>query len=165
MSNRAKGNHSAAISAYWSTSTIDGILSSADMKLHVGVIEYFFKHSATIATDTGKKVISHVFACVEWYEVHPRESWFHPSILVVSTDKQLNGPSSFLPLSRILSHCALVNAEVNFDYGSDSVVIALSVKLVSSISALQCPALKVYSNMICAAALGSPNLNHVQELT
>jgi len=64
LSNRAKGNHSAAISAYWSTSTIDGILSSTDMKLHVGVIEYFFKHSATIATDTSKKVISHVFACV-----------------------------------------------------------------------------------------------------
>ena len=83
----------------------------------IGVIEYFFKHSAMIATDSGKKVISHVFACVEWYEVHPRENWFYPSILVVSI--------SFRPLSRILSRCALVNAEVNFNYGSDSVVIAL----------------------------------------
>jgi len=105
LSNRAKGHHSAAISAYWSTSTIDGILSSADMKLHVGVIEYFFKHSATTATDIGKKVIYHVLACVEWYEVQP---WFHPSILVVSTDKQLNGPSIFLPPNRIRTKTSLL---------------------------------------------------------
>jgi len=41
LTNRAKVNHSAAISAYWSTSITDGILSSVEMKFHVGVIEYF----------------------------------------------------------------------------------------------------------------------------
>ena len=110
MANRAKGNHSAAISAYWSTSydDADGILSSATVKLHVGMVEYFFKHSVTTTIGSNEKVVTHVFAYAEWFEVHPRENWFHPSIIVVSTEKQIGGPSRFLPMSRILSHCALV---------------------------------------------------------
>lgn len=66
-----------------------------------------------------------MFAFVHWYKVHPRATWFHPRLIVVSTDMVMNGPAVFLPISRIYAPCALISDDVHFDYGVDHVPIAI----------------------------------------
>jgi len=43
----------------------------------------------------------------------------------VSTEKQICGPSRFLPFSKILSCCALVKDKIKLDYGYDSVILVI----------------------------------------
>ena len=72
-----------------------------------------------------KRQVPHMFAFVHWYKVHPRATWFHQSIIVVSQDMVVNGPAVFLPVSRIFAPCAIISDEVHFDYGVDHVPIAI----------------------------------------
>lgn len=126
LSAKARGNHSSAICAYWAG--INGnVLATCD-HLRVGVIQYFIRHYISVPTSnsgTQFKKLSHIFARVHWYQTHLREDWYHPRVLVSSPDMDITGPSSFLPISRIFSTCALTSKTVKFDYGEDNVVIAV----------------------------------------
>ena len=122
-SKSAKGKHSAAVCAYWPR--LGGSISTTCDQLYVGIVQYFFKHSVKL-TKSGSlnfEKVNHIFANVHWYRLHPRENWFHPRIIVVSTDFDDFGPANFIPLSRCFAQCAVARATVKFDYGEDNVLI------------------------------------------
>lgn len=94
--------------------------------LHVGVIQYFIRHTVNIPTSASKsKGIVHIFARVHWYRKHWRENWFHQRALVVQPEMNIGGPATFLPISRVFSRCALIKKIVQFDCGEENVVVAI----------------------------------------
>lgn len=120
----ARGNHSSGICAYWAG--INGKILTTCEHLRVGIIQYFIRHTISVSTsETQFKRISHIFARVHWYRTHPRESWYHHRILVVSQDTESFGPATFLPMSRVFSSCALIHKTVMFDFGEDNIVVAV----------------------------------------
>ena len=117
-SRKMRGKQSAAICAYWPA--VCGGLTASCNELRVGIVNYFFKHMIVLQEET-----THVFANVSWYRTHPRERHFNnPNIIVISPDFENTGPSSFLPLSRVYSRCAIISDSIKFDFGYDNVIIA-----------------------------------------
>ena len=124
ISVKSKESNSSAISAYWAG--IRGNISFSNYYLRVGVVQYFFRHTISIPTSTTQtKRVSHIFAHIHWYRRHCKELWFHHRALVVQPDMDISGPATFLLISRVFSHCALISKTVQFDYGEDKVVIAI----------------------------------------
>lgn len=122
LSKHAKGSHSSAVCAYWPA--VGGGVSPVCDQLRVGVIQHFIRHTVQLNSSSQQCVATHIFALVHWHRVHPREKWFHPRILVISSDMLMNGPAVFLPLSRIFAPCAIISDKIKFDYGDDDVLIS-----------------------------------------
>ena len=102
LSKSSKGNQSAVVCAYWPGT--GGTVSPSCDTLRVGVVQHFIKHTIEIEVSSQeKRKVSHMFAFVYWYKVHPRANWFHPRIIVISPDMIMNGPAVFLPISRIFA--------------------------------------------------------------
>ncbi len=123
VSKRVKGKYSAVVDAYWAA--IDGSIAQSCSQLRVGVIQNFIRHTISLNANNSakRKKLTHIFAKVHWYRIHPKENWFHPRVLV-SPDMQMAGAAAFLPISRILARCGVIADTVMFDYGNDSVVIS-----------------------------------------
>ena len=117
LSDRARGNHSAVICAYWSFT--EGYISSEE--LHFEKIYCFFRHS--IVYDSKK--VAHIFARVHWFKSHPKKNWFNHHLAVIDSDLQNSGPVTFMPISRVFGQCAIVANKIKFDYGYDSVCVAM----------------------------------------
>ena len=119
---KSKGSHSSAICACWAG--IRGNILQKNDYLRVGVVQYFFRHTISIPTSTTQcKRVTHFFACVYWYRMHWRETWFHHRAPVVQPDMDMCGPATFLPISRVFSRCALTSKTVQFYYGEDKVQV------------------------------------------
>lgn len=54
-------------------------------------------------------------AKVKWYEDHPRKNWLGNSIILSATLFDTESESSFVPVSRIMSRCAIVAQSLRFD--------------------------------------------------
>ena len=116
LSNRARENHSSVIGAFWS------LIDDCEEELNFGTIDYFFRH--TICCDSKK--ITHIFAKVHWFKPHLQADWFtSPHITVLDTDFVNTGPVIFMPLSRVYSQCAIVYERIKFNFGYDSVCVAV----------------------------------------
>ena len=104
------GLNAAVVCAYW-TGTGGAVSPPCDV-LRVGVVQHFVKHTVEIVSSSQeKRTVTHLFAFLHWYRVHPRATWFHPHIIVASLDMVTNGPAVFLP------PCALIVDDADFDYG------------------------------------------------
>ena len=124
LSKGSKGSHSALVCAYWPR--IGGTVSQSCEILRVGVVQHFLRHTVEIESSSHETTkVAHMFAFVHWYRVHPRATWFHPRIIVVSPDMIMNGPAVFLPISRIYAPCAMILDDVHFDYGVDHVPVVV----------------------------------------
>ena len=55
---------------------------------------------------------------------HPRRDFIHPSVVVCATTCD-SASVEFIPVSRIAGRAAIVKTSFRFDYGEDSVVIAV----------------------------------------
>ena len=115
VSQKSKGNHSSAVCATWAGA--GGNLTTDNAILRVGLVQYFIRHTIRLPVSASERV--------SWFKTHPRENWFHHHALVVSKDMSDSGPSGFLPVSRIRSRCALIEKDVKFDYGEDSVNVVI----------------------------------------
>ena len=122
---RSRGRHSSAVCAYWPA--VGGRISLTCDQLRVGIIQYFVRHTVSLCSPDSHSQQSktHLFAFVFWYQTHPRERWFHPRIRVLSPDMVMNGPATFLPISRTHGSCTLISERVKFDYGEDYVVVSV----------------------------------------
>ena len=67
--------------------------------------------------------ISHLFARVHWFEKHPCQEVLPYPLKVFATLTKNGGSSTFLPLSRIMSRCAVCDTSVKFDFGTDHVLL------------------------------------------
>ena len=122
---RSRSHKSTCIMAIW-PNCIGKIIShdhnclSEDVR--TGLIEYFVLHNPTI---DGIDDETFNFAKVKWYDDHPRKFWFKNSVVVSSTLFIEESEASFLPLSRIMSNCAIVEQSTQFDYGIDKVNVCI----------------------------------------
>ena len=124
VSSKSKGNHSSAVCANWAG--VGGNLATTNAVVRVGLIQSFIRHTIRFpVSPTESKKLVHMFARVFWYKSHPRENWFHHRALVLSPDMNSYGPATFLPISRIRCRCGIANKTVKFDYGKDTVNIAI----------------------------------------
>ena len=78
-----------------------GSLIANRNELRVGIVQYFIKHPISVIdiATRAKRVVNHIFANVQWFYKHPRESWYPSPALVVSTDIDSCCPASFIRLS------------------------------------------------------------------
>ena len=128
-SEKCKGSMSSCVSAFWAG--IAGRLTMNTEQLRIGVVKYFFVHDISLLSqvDTTKRnKVTHIFAKVRWFRTHPRETWLSSPLLVVNEDFDVLGPSTFIPVSRIQSRCAIAYDKIQFDFGEDSVFIVSPLK-------------------------------------
>lgn len=124
-SEKCKGSVSSYVSAFWAN--IGGRIDPNTEQLQIGLVKYYFIHDLTLlsSTDATKRCrVRHVFAKMNWLRTHPREAYLPSPLFIVNSDFETSGPATFLPVSRILSRCAVAHDTIEFDYGEDSVIIA-----------------------------------------
>ena len=112
-SEKCKGSTSSCISAFGAG--IAGRLCTNTKQMRIGVVNYFFIHDISLSssTDAGKRCkASYIFAKICWFRTHP-----HETLLPSPLDFDALGPSTFMPLSRIQSRCAVAYDKVQFTYG------------------------------------------------
>jgi hypothetical protein len=122
-SNKSRSHSSSAIMALWTG--LNGRIiqrSCTEEDIRTGQVEYFVLHVPDITTVPKQP---HLFAKVKWFEDHPRKNWFSNSIIVSATLYDTESESSFVPVSRIMSRCAIVQQSVKFDFGEDHVNICI----------------------------------------
>ena len=90
--------------------------------MRVGLVEYFISHTPTIA---GIPDQPHILAKVKWFQDHPRKNMLKNSIILSATLFDTESKASFIPVSRIMSRCAIIKQTLRFDYGSDIVNVCM----------------------------------------
>lgn len=133
-STRARTTQSSVILALWPY--LSGILNSrlpCKQDIRVGIIENFLLHTPKIkkASQDGDSQVSqvaHLIACVKWYQDHPQKFFFGNGIVLSATVTECTSSASFMPVSRILSRCAFIKTTIQFEYGEDTVCIAIPVR-------------------------------------
>ena len=64
-----------------------------------------------------------LLAHIKWFEDHPYKDIYIPTLFVSATTFVQESCVSFISISRIAGHCALVETCVKFDYGDDKVIV------------------------------------------
>ena len=120
---KSRSQRSCVTMAIWPSVTgaiVNRTCNSEDIR--VGEIEYFLVHMPKIL---GIEKQPHAFAKVKWYQDHPQKDWYKNSIVLSSRLFTAESAASFLPVSRIMSRCAVMKHSVLFDYGMDNVNVCM----------------------------------------
>ena len=140
-SSRSRTNCSSAIVAFWPH--LSGILTSRQPSVddvRVGVVEYFMLHIPPLKSDMGTSGTSsscqnvavepkkHLLARVKWYQDHPQKFVLGNGIVLSATVTERMSSASFIPVSRIISRCAMFHTTLQLSYGEDKVCVAIPVK-------------------------------------
>ena len=73
--------------------------------------------------------LPHAFANVYWYQDHPMKLCrFKNGIVMAATSFDSPSSATFIPVSRIISLCAVVDCTIKLDYGEDHVIIAVPLR-------------------------------------
>lgn len=122
-SQKSRHRRSDSIMAVWrclNGSIINRSFSCEDVR--TGVVEYFISHTPRILGLPDKP---HILAKVQWYQDHPRKNWFKNSLILSATLFDEESEASFIPVSRIMSRCAVLKKSLTFDYGQDNVNVCI----------------------------------------
>ena len=121
---KSKRNHNPVVTAYWPASLEQ---NGPNCEFSAGVIQYFFTIPFSIIMPSNGAVepqqISHLFARVHWFEKHPCQEVLHYPYKVFATLTKNGGSSTFLPLSRIMSRCAVCDTTMKFVFETDNVLL------------------------------------------
>jgi len=130
-SEKSRSSKSPIVLAVWPSPS--GILTTTSPTcddVRVGAVKYFLLHTAKIKIDnvdsencTINK--THILARIQWNQDHPRKFHFGNGIIISSSVYDTLSCASFMPVSRIITPCAVVDKKMQMDYGEDSVRIAL----------------------------------------
>ena len=124
LSTKARSQRSAAIVAHWRNQT--GIDLSGQTPVRVGIVNSFFRHDVHVRSGSTVTCKRNLLARVNWFENHPRQHQYIPSLMVTCTLYDRENCSNFIPVSRIAARCAIVpKMNVKFDYGEDSVCVCV----------------------------------------
>ena len=138
-SSKSRTSRSSVVIAVWPHSS--SILSSNPTMndVQVGTIEYILLHTPTIkiavagdsATTENKYITTkqdHLLARMKWYQDHPQKFHMNNGIVLSATVTEPLTSSSFMPVSRIISRCAVLSTEIQFDYDAHKVCIAVPLR-------------------------------------
>ena len=130
-SSKSRSTRSATVAAIWPSPS--GILDSRSPSgddIRVGVIQYFLLHTPVLKSPDKDDQVqkTHILAQIEWYQDHPRKFSLGNGVILAATVPEPSFAASFMPISRIISHCAVINQKVAMDYGEDYVCVALPLR-------------------------------------
>ena len=73
--------------------------------------------------------LPHALPNVHWYQDHPwKLCRFKNGILMAAALFDSPSSATFIPVSRIISRCAVVDCTIKLDYGEDHVIIAVPLR-------------------------------------
>ena len=130
ISEKSRSTKSPAVIAVWPA--LSGLITdrtpcSDDVRL--GTIKYFLQHCAKLKSRDGTEIEqTNILTCIDWNKDHPCKFLLNNGIIIASTVCQAFSCASFMPVSRIITQCAIVDQKMRMDYGEDSVRIALPLK-------------------------------------
>ena len=110
LSEKSRAKKSPAIIAAWSS--VSDILTerhSSYDDLCVGTVKYFLCHSVTVKVDSVETNKSHILVCINWNEDHPQKYLLGNGIIISAKVCQSFSSASFLPVSRIMTQCAIID--------------------------------------------------------
>ena len=70
----------------------------------------------------------HLLAWVSWYQDHPHKFFLGNGVLTSATVTDPSFDASFMPVSKIISKCAILETTLQFSFGEDRVLIAIPVR-------------------------------------
>ena len=120
-SEKSRSSKSPIVLAVWASPS--GILTTRSPTCddaRVGAVKYFLLHTAKIKIDSENSAIinkTHISAHIEWNQDHPRKFHFGNGIIISSSVYDTFSCASFMPVSRIITPCAVVNKNMQMDYG------------------------------------------------
>ena len=125
ISIRARSMRSCTIMAIFPK--LGGTIDPEQKVLRFGEVQFFIQHSIQLpntAITTVHSQTKHLFAKVKWFCQHPGENTVSWPLKIVATDFEPEGPSTFIPVSRIICRCAIAKKQpIAFDCGHDVVNI------------------------------------------
>lgn len=94
------------------------------------MLQYFLLHTPVLKSPDKDDQVqkTHILAQIEWYQDHPRKFSLGNRVILAATVPEPSFAASFMPISRIISHCAVINQKVAMDYGEDYVRVALPLR-------------------------------------
>ena len=135
ISTHSLSKRSAVIVAHWPNDSGE-IDSTGTAQPRVGKISSFLTHIVTLKTAANQEIThNHCLSRIQWLQPHPQRDFFGRSVIVSTTICDSSSPAAFMPVSRIAGRCAfLSNLKYTFDYGEDTICLAMPVfkKLLSS---------------------------------
>ena len=106
---------------------LGGTIDPEQKVLRFGEVQFFIQHSIQLpntAITTVHSQTKHLFTKVKWFCQHPGENTVSWPLKIVATDFEPEGPSTFIPVSRIICRCAIAKKQpIAFDCGHDVVNI------------------------------------------
>ena len=130
----SRTTRSAAIIAAWPSP--GGILTSRKPShddIRVGIVQHFLQHTPSVKVSTDERAQTtekrqHILAKVSWFQDHPQKYLLGNGIILSATVCQTSYSATFIPISRIISRCAIVKRRLQMSYGEDLLCVAIPLK-------------------------------------
>ena len=132
---KSRTTKSAAIVAAWPSP--GGILTSRNPSqddIRVGMVQYFLLHTPSVRVSTDEEAVrttekAHILAKINWFQDHPQKYLLGNGIILSATVCETSySVSQFMPISRFISRCAIVERRLQTDHGEDLVYVAIPVR-------------------------------------
>ena len=101
--------------------------------LRVGIVQFFIWHTPhiqkAIATNAELLKEPHILAKVIWLRDHSTKLMKYTNgIIMAATVNDIPSRAQYIPVSRIISRCGVIEHNVQLDYGEDRVIFAIHIR-------------------------------------
>ena len=133
-SEASRTTRSSVIIAVWPY--LSGILTSqmpTRENVRVGLVQHYMLHIPILKSqvESNNSIVEpkeHLLAYIHWYQDHPKKFMLNNGIVISATIAEQVTAASYMPVSRIISRCAVVSSTFQFDYGTDRVYVAIPLR-------------------------------------
>ena len=66
---------------------------------------------------------------MKWLQDHPQQNYLHDSVIISSNTYKNEGPISFIPVSRIITRCAIAN-DILYKFNMEENCVCISVPFI-----------------------------------
>ena len=129
-SNRSRTSRSSSVLAIWPHSSGSLITAQPSIEhIRVGTIDHFILHTPVLTNAQGGSTSEpHLLARITWYQDHPHKTELGNGIILSASVSEPSYAASFMPVSRIISRCAICITTMQFDYGEDKVCVVIPIR-------------------------------------
>ena len=127
ITSKCKSKRSSAVAAYW-PGVVD-IDELGEAPVRVGILTSIIRHSVIIKEHGADVQKDNALAHVKWLQDHPQRHFLHSSIIISSSCYENDGPINFIPLSRIITCCAIAS-NVKYKFNLEENCVCINVPLI-----------------------------------
>ena len=126
ISAKSRSTRSSTIIAVWPSPS--GILTSRAPSVDDVRVGKILVHNPVIKQEGTTTEFPHILAEIEWSQDHHQKFHFGNETIIAAPVIEPFSSASFMPISCILSRCAVVDKKIQMDYGEDSIRVAIPVQ-------------------------------------